>query len=210
VSRYGFENLELYFRYAGYARHVFAISPADRDREGFERLVELALATRGSDIPLPGVLGTLRLKDIAELVADLDPPPFRRKATAIDYLVTVPDIQQRLGKHIAMRSFFALQPLPAEFAHIDVVSLGRSWAFTSEVVELLARTYTSARHAIEDEAKHHDPDLRSMIVGWELMTAADTPCPSCRRAAKRYNAEPPRTPLHIGCRCSVEPVYGSE
>jgi len=44
-TAYGFENLELYFRYAGYSRRVFGISPEDRDR--FERLVDLGLSSRG-------------------------------------------------------------------------------------------------------------------------------------------------------------------
>jgi hypothetical protein len=107
---------------------------------------------------------------MAELVADLDPPSFRRKANAIDCLVTVSDIRQRLGKRVAMRTLFALRPLPAEFAHIDTAALGRSWAFTGEVAPLLASTYSAAHQAAEDDAERNDPDLRSMTDGWELVT----------------------------------------
>jgi hypothetical protein len=48
-----------------------------------------------------------------------------------------------------------------------------------------------------------------MIDGWDLVTFPETPCPSCRRAAKRYKSRPPRTPLHIGCRCRAQCVLGS-
>ncbi|NJL17665.1 MAG: hypothetical protein HC938_11190, partial [Nitrospira sp.] len=105
LAEYGFEALELYLRSYGEYR-VVKVAADSRDRETFERLVELELARRGTAIPIRNILGQWTLKDMNEIAAEIGLSAFRRKAPAIDALAAVPDIQTRLGARMAWREFF--------------------------------------------------------------------------------------------------------
>lgn len=115
IDRFGFENLQLYLRYAGKADKVLVIPSDHKERSRFERLVDLELAIRGKDIPLPAILEAIKLKDINIWVADLIQKPFTRKAKAIEFLLNLSDIRERIGKVLAFRELFQLRPLPDEF-----------------------------------------------------------------------------------------------
>lgn len=203
IDRFGFETLQLYLRYAGNLAKVHVI-PADHyDRDGFEKLVKVGLAIRGAEIPLSGILETLKLKDLKELVADLHPPSFRRKAQAIDFLMKLPDVKEGISKVVAFRELFQLKPLPAEFSHIDLDQISASWSCAHEIATLIAHTYVVAGYAT---CKRQYQDDLSYITGWEL-SSDETSCPYCKcAAAKAYpKTQRPKVPLHIGCRCSVLP-----
>lgn len=206
IDKYGYENLQLYLRYAGKLDKVRVIPANHYERKGFEKLVALGLAVRGSDIPFSAILETLKLKQMKELVADLNPPPFRRKAQAIEFLLSVPNIKERTGKVVAFRELFQLQPLPDDFSDIDLNQISAGWKYVSEIAILLAHTYVTSGYSSQKGEQYQD-DI-SYISGWELSPVGDdATCPYCKRAATKIypKNEPPRVPLHIGCRCSVLP-----
>lgn len=202
IDRFGFEALELYLRYASKPRRVHLIPAQHHDRLSFEKLVDAGLAIRGQDIPLVDILELLTLKELQELAAGLNPPSFRRKKDAIEFLANVPDAKDRARKIIALRGVFQLKPLPEEFSRIDLDALSDAWAFAFEVAVLIAHTYVAAGYASETVTRGELGP--SYIRGWTVL-ADETSCAYCKRAAERTypTSKPPSVPLHIGCRCSV-------
>lgn len=110
IDRFGFETLQFYFRYAGDMKKVHVVPAEYRgQREEFEKLAEKGLACHGAEITLADILTTLKLKDMSNLVADLNPPRWSRKNQAIEFLLAVPNLHERLGRVISFRELF--QPI---------------------------------------------------------------------------------------------------
>jgi hypothetical protein len=206
LAEYGFEALELYLHSYGEYR-VVKVAADSRDRETFERLVELELARRGTAIPIRNILGQWTLKDMNEIAAGIGLSAFRRKAPAIDALTAVPDIQTRLGARMAWRELFQLLPLSEKYRHVDLMVLGRSWRYAREVLELMRSTYVSSGWETHHQA-NWDQMAGQKPAYWTLSAAPDA-CPACARAAQvGYRGEcVPRTPLHLGCRCTASAHY---
>jgi hypothetical protein len=202
IDRFGFENLEFYFRYAGNVKKVHKIPAHHRDRERFERLAKAGLAVRGEDVPLSDILRALSLKELQQLVADLESPKFRKKADAINFLMSLPDIRARLTKVLAFRELFQLSPLPPEFSHINLERISASWYYAYQVAMLVAHTYIAAGEATSKQREYEG----DVVAGWELLCDEDC-CTYCKgAAAKAYsNTQRPKVPFHIGCRCMVVP-----
>ncbi len=200
MERYGVDAVYAYVSNYRRVGKVQTIAADHRGRNAFEKLVSAGLARRGKDIPIESVAQKLRLKDIQELIQDLDPPRFRRKAEAVDFLVGRADAAERLEKKVAWRELFELAPLPHEFSEIDIDRVSAYWRHARAVADLLQHTYMMAAYSLRDVGRD---DGR----GWEVLPAPDA-CPACKRAEqKRYSkGAPPPTPLHVGCRCSIVPM----
>lgn len=211
LDRYGMDTLQFYLRYADDLKRVHVVPvEADGFRKSFESLAQIGLAARGRDIPLQDILHTMKLKDMGALVSDLNPPKWSRKAQAVDYLCTVPDILDRAGKVLAFRELFQIKPLPLEFAHIDLALLSSSWRHAEAVAWLIARTYIGGALYLRDIERD-----RAMSKGHHLEMEWQqdrNPCPLCVRAATRPPTKNnrPKTPLHIGCRCWIHTDYDEE
>lgn len=204
IDKYGFDNIKFYFRYANNINKVRIIPSDSYERPGFEKLVDLGLARRGTDIPFPEILNALKLKELNELVKDLDVKPFTRKDKSIEFLLTLPDIHQRLSKVVAFRELFQLKPLPKEFENLDVSKISENWKYTSQITFLIVQTYFSGCN----EFQRYQNSLNSISIfkGWEIKAVNDSStCPYCQRASsKTYpTTQRPKVPLHIGCRCTV-------
>lgn len=208
VERYGYQIAQFYLNHFGDPHEVHVIRVGHPSRSGFEQLCELGLARRGIEIPLRDILQKLKVKEMTQLVIDLNPPPFRRKAQACEFLMNVPNIKDRVGKILAFRELFQLLPLPSEFAHIDLDHAYTGWGSAQwdaqEIAMLLIQTYIWGGYESQDRNR----GVPSYVSGWELRTIKDKrSCPYCERAAATRYArdERPKVPLHIGCRCRVSP-----
>lgn len=207
IDRFGFDNLQLYLRYADNLEKVRVVPANHYDRTTFEKLVEARLAIRGQNISTAAMLETLKLKDMKEIVADLNSPPFKKKSQAIEYLSSVQDIRERLSKVLAFRELFQLTALPQEFSSIDLSKIAVSWKYAREIATLLVHTYTMGGYSARDKERYQE-DF-SFITGWELLLANDDNCcPYCKRAASANYPKnrKPLVPLHLGCRCSASPI----
>jgi len=207
VSKYGFKASKLYVRHSTKLNKVHVVPADHRDRSTFEQLVELGLAARGHNILIENLLNTLTLKEMAGLVSDLNPPIFRRKVVATEFLVKVPDIRDRLGRRIALRELFQLQPLPPEFSSLNLEDVANTWQYAAQVAQLLTTTYWNAGWAAYNHARFVSEEYQ-FIKGWKI-DPADICCPYCQRQASKSfrRTQRPTVPLHIGCRCTVEGVY---
>lgn len=204
IKRFSFEAVQFYLRHSRGSDKVWVVSAEEPYRKEFERLLSVGLAERGVDIPLVDILNTLTLKEMGELVADLDHPKFTRKAKAIEYLTSVRNIRERAGRHIAFRELFKLRPLPAEFSALNVDQLASDWSFAHEVARVIANTYWSAGDTTRQLQD------REYIDGWMIRNRREEEaCPHCRRFNSRKFSKscPPPIPFHLGCSCYLRPVY---
>ena len=204
IDRYGYEVIRFYL---SRKKGVHTV-PADHyDRKMFEKLTEVGLAVRGENIHFEYILESLKLKELSALVEDLNPPKFSRKAKAIEYLLNLPDLKERLNKSISYRSLFQVQSLPKEFENLDLEKISLSWQYAHELSTLICLTYYYSGSA----RKQPDEDTKAMSKGWEISNIDDG-CSYCKRAAsKKYPKNNyPIVPLHIGCRCTVMPILDIE
>lgn len=200
LEAYGMDLMAVYLRRSGNLERVHRVEAQAYDRQACEQLVEKGLALRGSDIPLEHVLLSLTLKELNALAAA--PKPFGRKAKAVEYLLSQPNLSDRIAGAVALREMFQLRPLPAEFSSIDLGAVSRSWRRAAEIGGLLAHTYSMSISALR-----HVQNSREYVDGWQIL-ATDDSCPACVRAAKKKypKSKPPTVPVHLGCRCCLTPV----
>ncbi|HEY5174039.1 MAG TPA: hypothetical protein VII95_00560 [Terriglobales bacterium] len=206
VAKYGFDAAKLYVRHSGKLDKIHTIPADHRDRPLFEKLVGMGLAIRGHEIPVALLLSKLTLKEMSELVCDLNPPALRRKAAAIEYLESVPDIRSRLGKQVAFRELFQLGPLPPEFASLNLEKVAGTWRYAEQIAHLLTSTYwDSGWDSLNGE--RFAADGYDFIKGWMIESAAEC-CPYCeQQAQKKFRRDQrPKVPLHVGCTCRVGSV----
>lgn len=207
INRYGFDSMRFYLRKSKRLNKVHVVPADSRDREKFEKLVSLGLSRQGASIEVSEILTGLTLKELNGLGEGLAPKKFSRKAQAVEFLSALDDINNRLQKHVSFRQLFQLDRLPDDLTHIDLESVARSWAFAEEVTLLLIHTYTMSDN--KRRTRDYYKELGFSIRGWKIDTIDDSSCcPACREAGKKtYGASMlPRVPLHVGCRCSVQPI----
>lgn len=212
IGKFGYDIIRFYL----IQRVGIHVIPADHPgRKMFEQLVEVGLAVRGEDIPYDLILERLKLKELSQLVSDLNPPKFSRKTAAIEFILKVPDLKDRLGKVTSFRTLFQVKPLSEEFAYIDLNQISMAWRYAQEVSTLIERTYVSAGCATSHQREYLE-DLKTdptNIRGWEIITAKDDRCcPFCIKASiSEYPKNKyPVVPLHLGCRCIVLPKLNRE
>lgn len=210
IDRYGYDTIQFYLRRK---KGVHIVPAEDSNRKMFEKLANVGLAKRGEDIPLEAILWSLKLKELSALVQDLDYPKFSTKAKAIEFLLNIPDIRERLSQVVSFRSLFYLPPSIEEFKDIDLEKVSLSWQYAEEVSSLIVHTYTMAAYATRNYYQFKEYRSLSHIKGWKVLPAQDEKlCYYCREiASKEFPiTQYPRVPLHIGCRCSVSPVTNDE
>lgn len=202
IDRYGFPLAFFYLT----KRQGVHIVPVDHyERKKFESLVEAGLVTRGEDIPAEQILEGLTIKNMMDIVSDLNPPKISRRAKAIEYILGIPDLKSRLAKTVSFRSLFYIKPLPEEFKDINLERVSVSWKYAREFTELICKTYASMHYTNQSMQSYLDREMG--YKRFEISGAEDC-CPHCQKmAGKKYHRDNlPTVPVHIGCRCTLEPV----
>lgn len=168
----------------------------DYRRKTFDELVEKGFMRRGQEIPLEDVLAGMTMKQMQEIAGTDAPKKFTRKAPAIEFMMTLPDIRQRLEKTISFRELFQLKPIDG----IDLDDLAKAHAYSAEVSRVILRTLRAALNTqrLVDASKDWTVD------GWELNS--EECCPDCRKLhGKKWKRLPQKLPpFHIGCESSIE------
>ncbi len=204
IGKYGYDVIVFFLRHVSDRGKVYVI-PADHyERRNWEKLTELGLANRGDNIQLISILSALTLREMTELVNDLQVPTFHRKAKAVEFLSTVPDIEQRVQRKLAYRQLFQVKALPAEFADVDLGSIQQALAYSDEVAQLLQHTYVMGYFAAKHRLRYSE--MGGLLSSWRILASVGA-CPFCIEQSKLAFAadKPPVVPLHIGCRCQVSP-----
>ncbi|HPL68363.1 MAG TPA: hypothetical protein PLG94_17640 [Smithellaceae bacterium] len=196
----GKEDLyRFYISYIGYNSKVNQIAADDYNRKQWEALAELGLAKRGKDIPLTEILNGLRVKDINDYFSDRLKKKITRKAAAIEFATSQPDVLDVLSKHMSFRELFLI----VEPAGIDMSSLRVCYAYANAQAKIIKDTYVSGYRTLNTLNEAHDAGYD----GWEI--EAEDCCSQCsklhHRKTKRKPAKLP--PFHIGCTCSLNGTY---
>jgi hypothetical protein len=204
ISEYGFENVETYLRYSDTLNKVRVLPNGNYNRPRFEKLVEVGLACRGNAIPLPEILSTLTLKDLNELAKN-PAIEYKRKNLALDYLLNLPDIIERIGSKISLREFFKLNPIPEKYSSLNLKEISENLNYINIVVCLLIDTYRNSCFTIETLLDKED------VKGYTVSNYDPEKfmCPCAKKLInKNYpKSRPPKIPYHIGCTCSLEKIY---
>lgn len=203
IKEYGFDSMETYFRFA-YTLEKVRVLPSDNyNRPRFEKLVEIGLAIRGNAIPMEEILTTLSLKDLNEIAKNSE-KEYKRKNQAVEYIVSQPNIEERIGSKITFRELFKLKPLPPKYASINVQEIIDTWAYTNEVVTLLVETHANANYTAQTlKDKEFVKEYKVENFDGAGM------CPCAKELIKKTypKSRPPKIPYHIGCNCSIGQEY---
>ena len=213
ISQFGYENLQTYFSYAKSINKVHIIPNSSHKRNKFEKLLEVGLALSGNDVSLESILRTLSLKKMNEIVIDLKHPNFNRKNKAIEFLIKLSDIKERISKVVVWEDIFQLKSLPEKFLNVNLKQTLFGWRYVNEIAKLILHTYIIGRiasyytHVVK---KYIAKNKNASIKGWKLsIENNDIACPYCKRImSENYSkTEFPQIPLHIGgCIVNVAPI----
>lgn len=204
IKEYGFDNIQTYLRFADNLDKVRVIPNDNYNRVRFEKLVELGLSTRGSSIPLEEILSTLTLKDLNEIASNPE-KQFKRKNQAVEFILTIPHIEEKIGSKISLRELFKLKPLPEKFSSVNLQEVSDAWSYAYEVVGLLIDTYRNANYSAQTlKDKEYVKEYKV-----ECWSNEENMCPCAKELiTKKYpKARPPKVPYHIGCNCQLRQEY---
>ena len=204
IKEYGFDNIQTYLRFADNLDKVRVIANDNYNRQRFEKLVDLGLSIRGSSIPLDEILSTLTLKDLNE-IANNPEKQFKRKNQAIEFISSIPNIEEKIGSKISLRELFKLKQLPEKYSSINLQEVSDAWSYTYEVVGLLIDTYRNANYSTQT-LKDKEYVKEYKVESW---SNEENMCPCAKELInKKYpKAKPPKIPYHIGCNCSLRQEY---
>jgi len=206
IKEYGFSILLLYIRHAGKMEKVHTISNDHYARGYFEKLVELNLASRGTNILKVDILSTLTLKEL-NLLAQSSGKEFKRKNLAIEYISGLSNIDEEIGKYISLRELFQLKPLPEKYHSIDIKALSDTWNYHHEEAFLLISTFQNTFYFWRN--LHYSRNVREYTVHPQNTENA-CPC-AIALSSKTYPKDtPPRIPYHVGCDCILRQVRNYE
>lgn len=184
----------LLWAFAG-GRRVQALPVGAYRRKEFEELAARGYLRRGADIPIDDILASLTLKEMTEVAGEAAPKKFTRKAPAIEFLKTLPDLTERLGRVVALRELFQAAP-PTD---VDVDAVAASYRYAGRVAELITQTLESGVRSLHDRVVDADFEPTS----WKL--SSEDCCPQCQADnGKTWRKAPSRRPpFHIGCTSSL-------
>lgn len=200
LKEYGFDVLNAYFSYANKVGKVTVIGKDNYCRSAFEKMSETGLALRGRNIPIEELLYSQTLKTLNK-IADNPEREFKRKNQAIEYIISHPEKQDRLGEYISFRELFKLLPLPEKYANFDLNQVRMMWDCHREEVRILLLTYSHAQYSATDlqqDKECHDGEQYVYRV-----SVNNEHCRCAKDMEKQIfpKNKPPQIPCHVGCNC---------
>ena len=205
ISEFGFDVIQTYITYSGDFDKIRNIPNDAHNRQRFERLVEFGLAIRGSELSKEEVLSKLTLKEL-NAIASNPAIEYKRKAPAIEYILTLSNIEQIIGKHISLRSLFKLIPLRQKYSSVNLHDISTKWKYHAEEVKLLMATYRYSFYSWGDLKRYAEyiEDIDGYSISRPFREGYDIcPCGKDRSQHKYSKKYPPQVPFHIGCTCSL-------
>ena len=199
VQEYGFDTMSTFLRY-----HDSGIQKIDRGhylRASFEKLVSLGLCLQGKYVDLDLVLNKMKLMEMNEIAQPIE-KPFTRKKQAIEYLLTLSDIEKRAGKFIAFNELFQVIDLPIKYAHINLEKLSNYWTYYYSYTEALVITFRTSLSACSSIVEY--PNAKYFVRACSICTHRES-----MEETPFTLSNIPQVPRFIGCECAIfpEPEY---
>lgn len=197
IKEYGFDNMQTYLNYYRDIGKIHIIPADDYYRPSFEKLINLNLAERCTNLDYKEIIMTMTLKEL-NLIADNPEKIYKRKNQAVEYISTLPNLDEILSKHISYRELFKILPLPDKYNDIDIKAISNIWNYHSQEASILINTYKSTLdYMVELSDLSH---LKSFSISTRWFS---NQCPCCQEFEdKDYPINRvPKLPHHIGCGC---------
>lgn len=174
-----------------YGPKVQVVPVGSYNRKEYEALADMGYLRRGADIDIDDILMALTLKQMNEIAGTDTPKKLTRKAPAAEFLKTLPDLRERLGKVVAFREMFQVAPIP----DIDVGAIVVSYSHAQHMAQVIVDTLKSGLSLL----RSIEGSQGCLIEGW-VLSSGDC-CPDCRKLdGKIWKRQPEKLPpLHIGC-----------
>ncbi len=174
---------------------VRTVPAGDYSRKTYEELHQNGFMRRGADIALEDMMASMTMKQMQEIAGVDAPKKFTRKAHAIDFLKSLPDIRLRLEKAVSFREMFQL----ASIEGLNLDELAKAHAYSNEVARVILRTLRGSVSTQKDAELSED----LQVDGW-VLDSGDC-CPDCRKLdGKTWKRLPKKLPpFHIGCEARI-------
>jgi len=204
IKKYGYDALKAYIRFSDNIEKVRVIPNDNYNRPIFEKLVDLDLAKRGQDIQISEILPSLTLKELNS-ISENGIKEFKRKNQAIEYILSLDDLNERISNKISLRELFQLKPLPVDFTSLDLKKIASAWKYHDQEVKLLVDTFRISFYSMKNtnEALQY---IKSYNI--QPLDKID-PCPCAKDLSmKKFNKNNrPNLPIHVGCNCFLNAEY---
>lgn len=204
IHEFGFQNISTYLRYYMENHDKIHIVPyGNKQRPIFENLVKQGLADNGFNLSKEDILNILSLKELNEIAKNPD-LVFKRKKVAIDFLLRIDNIEDKIGQKIALRELFKLKSLPDKYLAISIEDIFKEWDYYYEVIGLIWGTYSNSYNTIMKLSDNKEIEFYKISYSIELPYEKYP----CKRAQERKNKtftknNIPKVPCHIGCHCNL-------
>lgn len=203
INEYGFESVQTYLTYVDDLDRIRIIPNDNFLRPGFEKLVEYRLAKRGNELSKEEILSTLTLREL-NLIASNPEKEYKRKNQAIEYILTLDNLEQKISENVSLRELFKLNQLPSKYDSLDLKSISSTIHYHTQEIRLLVDTYRKSA------SSWRDLKYKEYIKGYTIEPSnKENPCPYAKeRSEKKYSKnDPPKVPFHIGCNCYLSKEY---
>lgn len=199
IKKFGADVMKLY---VSLRKGINTVDSTPEVRKAFAKLEEFRLVAHGANANPKLLLKTLSLKNMRKIVQDLSYPVFETKEDAYKAISMLPDLSNRLKNVVSMKTIYEKLPIPRNKDEIEVSELEHA-DYLSEFANLLSTTYFKSGVSIL-ERKEFEGKSYSFVKGWEISAKKDA-CKYCKKQAEKKfeKKDYPRTPIHLGCRCTV-------
>lgn len=169
ISKYDIDLLKIYLKYTRDAENIYIIQGDHHDYNNINWLVSLGLAQKGKNIPIKYILTILKLKELNNLMSDLNTSPFTRKDKAIEFLEKLPDLEKRVENKMPINDYYQIKPLPEEFSGIDINKVSFIFEYYKVVAYIITHTYTICMYSQGQWEQAHDSDIADYLWGFKYL-----------------------------------------
>jgi hypothetical protein len=207
IRKYGFDNLQSYIKEYSHSNGPRIIKSNDYDREKYENLVQVNLAATGQDIPLDLILNSLNLNELNKILKKLSKDELRRKNAAIDLIMKSENFSVIIEEIIPINDIFLLRDLPEDMLNVDITKLRKAFYYLFQMVKMFVITYSGSK-ATATLLANESLTCKGYKVFYSSRIAEESCSCALDLSSETYSTtELPRIPYHVGCTCSLRPIY---
>ena len=203
IRDYGMDLIQGYMRFAADLDKVRVAPQDNRNRPLFDSLAAKGLAVRGTEIDISEILAILTLKDL-NVIAGKSDGFYKRKNIAIEELMKLPNLKEKLGDHISFREIFKLKALPDSYGIKNLEEVASNWAYVDQIVTLIVKTISNAQYNYSRGFTESSYFKKFKVDCYRNYVE----CPlAVEYQSRQFSLKDiPKFPAHIGCTCTVSPV----
>lgn len=203
-KKYTPELMDIYFQELRHIEYVRNLDVDHRLRPHYDRLVQIGLAVRGSDIPFHLVAASLGRDRLYEICRQFNLKGKRKTTETAALLCTKPETKNIVESSIIFDHCFMVKQTPVTEAAIPL------YEYASALAEIFFRVYATYFYRAHAIQQAEDAYLLKAIEGLRYH-ALDCKISECKaRDGKLYTPAVAKTLIFKpGCRCDLRPYNSS-